>query len=183
VNHISRNMFSVGIDKFVLEDIDNDKLSTYALECRVKPKPRYFHKTDDGKQFKYFFDAVESKVNEVYHKSYSKKFKLKIKRCWFSIGNEGAIMVPHNHKNSFFSAVYYPCATDEALNFIHPSPQILGCIEEEHVDKYDEYNSDTFKAPVDTGDLVVFNSMVYHFIDPTERQRVSYAFDTEITGD
>ena len=78
------------------------------------------------------------------------------------------------------SAVYYPQANDEELWFLNPIPQMLCSIKMEHVEEYDEYNSDYWTKIVNTGDLLIFNSMLLHFIKPSEKQRISFAVDSTI---
>ena len=180
------NMFSVKVDKFRLTNIDNDMLVNHAFD--IKNDSHVFEeswqsndiKIHELNKFKSFYSIVEDKINQVYRVSYSKNYKVKISFAWCSVNNPKDITIPHNHKNSFLSAVYYPQANDEELWFLNPIPQMLCSIKMEHVEEYDEYNSDYWTEIVNTGDLLIFNSMLQHFIKPSEKQRISFAVDTVI---
>jgi uncharacterized protein (TIGR02466 family) len=131
-------------------------------------------------KFKSFYSIVEDKINQVYRATYSKKHKVKISEAWCSVNNPAGITTPHNHKESFLSAVYYPHANNEELWFLNPIPQMLGLFNLEHVEEYNEYNSDYWTKIVNTGDLLIFNSMLQHFIRPSEKQRMSFAVNSVI---
>ena len=189
--HSTVNMFSIKVDRFKLTNIDNDMLVNYALDMKNEPQAISGPVIDNSWQsedirlhesdkFKSFYSIIEDKINQVYHASYSKNYKVKISFGWCSVNNPFDITMPHNHKESFLSAVYYPHANNEELWFLTPIPQMLWSIQKEHVEKYDEYNSDYWSEIVNTGDLLIFNSMLYHFIKPSEQQRISFAVDTVI---
>ena len=184
------NMFSVKVDKFRLTNIDNDMLVNYAIDIKndtnfmlrnaFEESWQSDRKIHELNKLKSFFSIVEDKINQVYHASYSKNYKVKISSGWCSVNNPYDLTIPHNHKESFLSAVYYPQANDEELWFLNPIPQMLCSIKMEHVEEYDEYNSDYWTEIVNTGDLLIFNSMLQHFIKPSEKQRISFAVDSVI---
>jgi len=185
------NMFSIKVDRFKLTNIDNDMLVNYALDMKNEPQTISGPIVDNSWQsedirlhesdkFKSFYSIYEDKLNQVYHTSYNKNYKVKISLAWCTVRNHEEIMKPHYHKESFLSAVYYPQANNEELQFLNPNPQLFGLSLKEYVEKYDEYNSEYWHVRVDTGDLLVFNSMLYHYIKPTNKQRISFAIDSKI---
>ena len=186
------NLFSVKIDRFELADIDNDMLVNHALDTRnartfnwkggyKESLPEYNNNLlNSCNKFKSLYSIIEDKLNQVYHVSYNFHHKLKISQSWCSVNNEPAITIPHNHKRSVLSAVYYPQSNDEELWFITPMPQMVGSVQPQHVENLDEYNRDYVSIIVNTGDLLIFNSMLYHYIKPTEKQRISFAVDSII---
>ena len=171
------NMFSVKVDRFRLTNIDNDMLVNHALDTRNEDNQNLLNSCN---KFKSLYSIIEAKLNQVYHVSYNFHYKLKISLSWCSVNNEPAIMIPHNHKRSVLSAVYYPQANDEVLWFITPMPQVVGSVQPQHLANLDEYNSDYASIIVNTGDLLIFNSMLQHYIKPTEKQRISFAVDSTI---
>ena len=180
------NMFSVKVDKFKLTNIDNDMLVNYAISENKNEEKfeeswvSYDLKLHELNKFKSFYSIYEDKLNQVYHTSYNKNYKVKISQAWCSDNNHKNITIPHNHKEAFLSAVYYPQANNEELWFINPMPQMLGSIQKHHVENHDEYNSDYWSVIVNTGDLIVFNSMLHHYIEPAKHQRISFAIDSKI---
>ena len=184
-------MFSIKVDRFKLTNIDNDMLVNYALDMKNEPQTIWGPIVDnswqsedirlhESEKFKSFYSIYENKLNQVYHTSYNKNYKVKISLAWCSVRNHEEITKPHYHKESFLSAVYYPQANNEELQFLNPNPQLFGLSLKEYVEKYDEYNSEYWHVRVDTGDLLVFNSMLYHYIKPTNKQRISFAIDSII---
>ena len=171
------NMFSAKIDKFKMTNIDDDMLVNYAVNEKWNTENIKLHELD---KFKSFYSIYEDKINQVYHTSYGKNYKLKISGAWCAVGNTKNVIIPHNHKESFLSAVYYPQADNEELWFINPMPQLSVLISERHVEEHDEYNSDYWNVKVNTGDLLIFNSMIHHYITPTKHQRISFAIDSII---
>ena len=184
------NMFSVKVDRFRLTNIDNDMLVNYALDIKndtnfmlrnaFEESWQSDKKIHELNKFKSFYSIVEDKINQVYRASYSKNYKVKISFGWCSVNTPFDITIPHIHKESFLSAVYYPHANNEELWFLTPIPQMLWAIHLSHVEEYDEYNSDYWTEIVNTGDLLIFNSMLQHFIKPSEKQRISFAIDSTI---
>ena len=57
---------------------------------------------------------------------------------------------------------------------------MVGSIQPQHVANLDEYNRDYVSIKVNTGELLIFNSMLHHYIKPTEKQRISFATDSTI---
>ena len=201
------NMYSVNLSLFKLTNIDNDMLVNHAFDIKndseLAVKKPIFSRAEEEAQkltgfseswqstnvklhelnkFKSFYSIVEDKINQVYRATYSnsKKHKVKISEAWCSVNNPVGITIPHNHKESFLSAVYYPHADNEELWFLNPIPQMLWSINLEHVEEYNEYNSDYWTKIVNTGDLLIFNSMLQHFIRPSEKQRMSFAVNSVI---
>jgi uncharacterized protein (TIGR02466 family) len=164
-------LFGVGISQFHLNDIDNKNL------CKYKDQ-RYLDISDPSlselncrilKESKHILDST------------CKGKQLKIKKIWYNYNINKDIEEPHNHRNSFLSAVYYPLSTDGVLQFFSPfSDYFLSQVPIEDVHDMNCYNSSFYELPVRSGDLVIFNSMLYHRAKLSVDERISIAYDIDI---
>ena len=168
-------LFGVGLSQFHLSDIDNKKIldlvrsgddhrnldisdtSLSELNCRIlKEGKLILNSTCKGKE-------------------------LKIKKVWCNYNFNKDIEEPHNHRNSFLSAIYYPLSTDGVIQFFSPfSDYFLSQIPIEDVYDMNCYNSSFYELPVRSGDLVIFNSMLYHRAKLSTDERMSIAYDINI---
>ena len=164
-------LFGVGLSQFNLSDINNEKLSKFKDQ-------RYLD----------ISDTILSELN--YHvldkskhilDSTCKGKELKIKKIWYNYNINNDIEEPHNHRNSFLSAVYYPLSTDGVIQFFSPfSDYFLSHVPIEDVHDMNCYNSSFYELPVRSGDLILFNSMLYHRAKPSVNERISIAYDIHI---
>lgn len=109
-----------------------------------------------------------------------------ITQSWFTYTTIDQHMHQHKHPNSIVSGVFYPQANpdEDHLKFEKTDvwKQLNWNIPENQIN---EYNATTFTQPVQTGDLLLFNSSVEHWFDTVRRPntRVSLAFNSYVVGD
>jgi uncharacterized protein (TIGR02466 family) len=104
-----------------------------------------------------------------------------ITSSWINITKEGESHHIHTHSNSILSGVFYLQADElnDTITFYNSKyNQIKICPTE-----YTLYNSDSWKIPVSTGDLILFPSSLEHGVDICKSKiRISLAFNVFITG-
>jgi len=101
-----------------------------------------------------------------------------IKRIWGNKNVNKDISLPHAHRDSFLSAVYYPVSEDGIIHFYSPfSDAFLAQVPIGLSTEYNQYNSSYYEFPVQTGQLVIFPSMLCHYVPATEKKRMSIAYD------
>ena len=83
-------MFSAKIDKFKMTNIDDDMLVNYAVNEKWNAENIKLHELD---KFKSFYSIYEDKINQVYHTSYGKNYKLKISGAWCAVGNTKNVII------------------------------------------------------------------------------------------
>lgn len=103
---------------------------------------------------------------------------------WLNYTDKTQYHHKHNHSNSFISGCLYINANRESDCIIfskRPTGDnfILQCKE------FTAFNSDDFRIPVHTGDLVLFPSNLIHSVPKTnhEHTRISLAFNSFFSGE
>ena len=172
-----KNIFSTGIEVHQLEGIDNKKLIEYAEKYSLRNQLKETKDILNNELFSTLNNLVEVKMNDYYNQIYNKTHHIKLTDAWANVDNDTAITEPHTHKLHFIVAVYYPLSTDGYLTFMNPMPNLIAHQNNYMIDEFNEYNSDYYMQPVRTGQLVVFNSMVYHFIKESNNKRISIAYN------
>lgn len=129
---------------------------------------------------------IESKIERVYREIISPKSdtQIYITQSWFNHTRKNQYHHEHSHANSFLSGVLYFSAKEEFDKIVfrrpHQCKQIdVGVLEP------NPFNSDTWYFPVSTGKLVIFPSVLAHFVDTVivdHDTRISLAFNTFIRG-
>ena len=164
-------LFGVGLSQFHLSDIDNEKLSKFKEQ-------RYLDTSDP------LLSELNSRIlkeGKLILNSTCKSKELYIKKIWCNYNINKDIEEPHNHRNSFLSAIYYPLSTDGVIQFFSPfSDYFLSQVPIEDVYDMNCYNSSFYELPVRSGDLLIFNSMLYHRAKLSSDERISIAYDINI---
>ena len=172
-----KNIFSTGIEVHQLEGIDNEKLIEYAEKYSLRNQLKETKDILNNELFSTLNNLVEVKMNDYYNQIYNKTHHIKLTEAWANVDNDIAVTEPHTHKLNFIVAVYYPLSTDGYLTFMNPMPSLIAHQNHHMIDGFNEYNSDYYMQPVRTGQLVVFNSMVYHYIKQSNNKRISIAYN------
>lgn len=170
-------LFGIGISQFQLETIDNQKILNLV---RIK-------KSQDIRDLE-CFDENFSELNSIVIKRCQEILDLtakghtaSIKKMWCNHNINKDIDTPHNHRNSFLSCVYYPLSTDGVIQFYSPfSDYFMSHIPNSSVEELNCYNASYFNLPVHTGDLIIFNSMLYHRALAGFDERISIAYDVTL---
>ena len=106
-----------------------------------------------------------------------------ITQSWFTKTNIGQDIHRHNHPNSLMSGVVYIKVNENSDHLYLSKPYVyqnLNFITQQE----NEFNSQTVKCTVSTGDLIMFPSNLEHWFDSVEHDeiRISLAFNTFIEG-
>ena len=147
----------------------------------------------DRPEFKSMKDVVFSHVKK-YEKDvcgFKSSLSFKLTESWYRETLPGHNHPDHNHPNSMLSGVVYlnvPKGDEshEGINLIHIENR---GVFKNHEFRYDytptKYNQITTFVPVETGDIVLFPSYLYHYVTHNESRNESrrvISFNTFIQG-
>ena len=172
-----KKIFCVGVSVFNVKNLNNEQLKKHVKE-RYMPT----------KKIENFDDVVLNNLKEAFlseGQNYVKKLfgtdknvKLKIDKIWGNTHVDHSIGIPHNHRSSLISAVYY--LTKGKLSFLNPYQLLLSHVYKEDIVSYNELNCDIWTCDMVEGDMVIFNSGLQHYAhyDGQEKhERMSIACD------
>ena len=111
---------------------------------------------------------------------YKSQTELYITQSWLNTIGFGGGLSAHHHPNSIISGVWYPEIT------MKQTPSIYFCNFQKssnillNVDDTTLYNSDTMYAPIQSGNLILFPSNLFHGVKPNtiDKNRYSLSFNT-----
>ena len=147
----------------------------------------------DRPEFKPMKDIVFSHV-EKYEKDvcgFKSSLSFKLTESWYRETVPGHNHPDHNHPNSMLSGVVYLNVpkgdkSHEGINLIHIENR---GVFKNHEFRYDytptKYNQITTFVPVETGDIILFPSYLYHYVTNNESRNESrrvISFNTFIQG-
>ena len=147
----------------------------------------------DRPEFKSMKDVVFSHVKK-YEKDvcgFKSSLSFKLTESWYRETVPGHNHPDHNHPNSMLTGVVYLNVpkgdkSHEGINLIHIENR---GVFKNHEFRYDytptKYNQITTFVPVETGDIVLFPSYLYHFVSRNESENESrkiISFNTFIQG-
>ena len=111
------------------------------------------------------------------------KTNIKITQSWLNYTNKGEYHHTHSHSNSIISGVFYINAKKEYDSILmqrggHNAFVIFP-------NSVNDFITNEVDFKVETGELILFPSEVYHRVDVTkgEHQRISLAFNTFFEGE
>ena len=173
----TRNIFSIGITTLQLTNLDNNYL------CEEIKKL----KTRDNKDLKdpclnlLSGIVLEKSTNILENNLQNTSAKVYLKRVWGNHNFNSDICIPHTHRHSFLSAVYYPKATDAKIHFYSPwTDALLSHVPTDKPKEFNEYNSSYYELNVKTGMLVIFPAHLPHFVPVSKDDRYSIAYDIDL---
>jgi len=114
-------------------------------------------------------------------------FELYITKSWATYSNKEQFISFHRHMSSHFSFVYYPDAIEQGnLFFIDDDAHKVGLNipkREPYFKKWDEVNFAKAEYPAQTGNIVIFPSMIFHEtgINQKINARISISGDVLLT--
>lgn len=127
------------------------------------------------KDIKEFIDSqIDFYVNNILECSN----KLRITQSWANITDTGKKHHEHRHPNSIVSGVFY-----FQINKTLPPIEFRNKNNETYsftIKKHNNFNAETFLLPLETGELILFPSTLYHGVPENESTipRISLAFNT-----
>ena len=100
-----------------------------------------------------------------------------LQRVWGNHNVNEDICIPHVHRESFLSAVYYPKSTDGRIQFYSPFTDAILSHVPVIADKYNEFNSSQHTLYPKTGWLILFPANLLHVVLPSKEERYSIVYD------
>ncbi len=183
MNKTLKNIFSTGILRFNVSGLNNNDIITYSEKNSLRNKNKDLNSILKENLFKELNSIILDKMKDYYYQNYSSKYDVFLKEAWSNVNNDSLITFPHNHKDCFVSAVYYALSNDGELVFLNPMQSLLSRQSNNMINEYNEYNSEYYRLKVKTGDIIVFNSMLYHFIIPSKEKRISIAYNGDVKSE
>ena len=183
----SERIFSIGISKFKLNGLDNETLCEQVRYFSTNPnnRNRIYGERDMGLNNPHLTELSKlilkesQKITDSILANPNIDVTCFVKRIWGNHNLNGDICIPHVHRDSFLSAVYYPKASENSrLHFQSPfTDALLAQIPISASEKYDEFNSAYHQVHAETGMLVIFPANLLHFVPPTPGERYSIVYD------
>lgn len=131
-------------------------------------------------------DTIQQALNS-YLKSVHDPFwdvQIYITQSWLNFTQPGGNHHHHSHPNSFLSGTFYFSADEkcDSISFFRESMRELYV----RTENFNDYNSEKWVVPVNTGDIVIFPSNLRHCVENTVSERtltrISLAFNTYLKG-
>ena len=187
----SERIFSIGISKFKLKGLDNETLCEQVRHYSTNPENKIHGQRDmkvDNPYLTSLTDVVmaeSQKITDSILANPSIKLTCFAKRVWGNHNYNCDICIPHVHRDSFLSAVYYPKASEDSrLHFQSPfTDALLAQIPILASETYDEFNSAYHQINAETGMLVIFPANLLHFVPPTKGERYSIVYDIGVRNE
>lgn len=96
----------------------------------------------------------------------------RIQPIWSNVFDDGGYNVPHTHQGSWLSGIIYVKDCNE-LNTIFLTERTV-------VTPNKAFQNNIFSPAVKDGDLVLFESDLWHWVPPTNKGRITIAFNVQI---
>lgn len=104
--------------------------------------------------------------------------KLQITQSWTNISEKGRSHHLHYHPNSLISGVFYFQINKNLppIEFRNKNSELYSL----KINKFNNFNSESFLLPLDSGELILFPSMLYHSVPEnfSDIPRISLSFNT-----
>ncbi len=153
----------------ILRDITPTN-SQYSRTTDVKPKE--LQSIDDNlhrdKRFKDIYKKISKEIiNFLKSTNYNLDlFETHITKSWATLSNKDQFIAYHRHMSSHYSFVYYPQAEDQGnLFFLDDAATKVGLSvprRDPYFTKWDNSNYAKAEYPAETGNLIIFPSMIFH---------------------
>ena len=106
-----------------------------------------------------------------------------ITQSWINYTETNQFHPCHFHYNSYVSGVFYIAAQKEVYSITFCRPRADETIKL-NVSKYNPFNSTTYLFPVETGNIFLFPSFLYHRVDKKKgtNTRISLSFNVFFKG-
>ena len=120
------------------------------------------------------------KFNELNNDVYKYDNKFIITTSWFTHTKDGRFGNFHNHSNSMFSGVFYFTDDNSAIKFQNFNKNTsFNIIPKE----FNVYNSSSWEVKPPKGTILLFPSEVYHYVNISNKDRKSLAFNIVPVGE
>ena len=148
--------------------------------CNYTSLERHILDKDFPELRKFIEQSIVSYVEEIIiGEEYDQdKLSFPITQSWLNLSQPGGTHHSHCHRNSVLSGVFYFQVNPEVdgITFRNLIPEQTIAIEPT---KFNHYNSATWRVMVEEGDLLLFPSHLYHYVDTviTPLPRLSLSFN------
>ncbi|MAI03857.1 MAG: hypothetical protein CMQ75_04975 [Gammaproteobacteria bacterium] len=184
----TEHWFPTTIWTTILDDIDNSKLKSLALDTMKKDKGVVKSNRngwqsdgmDPGKhhEFGKLMDSITHKVNTASHQVGMGQVNLS--NVWINVNGKGGYNQMHTHIRSMFSGVYYVSAKHGQGGFyFERNDGAEHFIKNPDADCLTPFNVYSWVHPSETGKLIIFPSWLKHSVEPNDidEYRISISFN------
>ena len=146
----------------------------------------YFTENQNILELEYFVQLKKEILNNInfYFENIidsSKNIEPYISNSWINVSSKGQAHHKHSHNNSLVSGVVYLYIADPTDNIVFYNDRYSQI--KIYPNKYNSYNSDTWRIPVKTNDILLFPSHLNHSVDECKAdKRISLAFNVFFKG-
>ena len=172
----------IKLTKKELEYVNKTKEDFFLSTGNTRTKDSYIL---ENKEFLSIKKVLEKEV-ENYFETILKSADVKpyITQSWLNYTEVNQYHHAHYHANSLVSGVFYIDADkhNDQISFIKPN--VFGRQLELNVTEYNDWNSQSWSLPTETGDLFLFPSTLDHTVDFKKgtNTRISLAFNVFVKG-
>ena len=186
------NLFSTPIGSYVLDanDLSEWVLQLSKTEAGVQKSNRGGWPSSlfemPSPEFENLWSMIDRSVNH-FHRQQGLSSCVYISSLWFNINYYGSSNIPHTHKGSIWSGVYYIKTPENcgSLGFLNPNLVSTWDIPKSIMDENAKDNfTQTFFVKPEKNVLYVFPSWLQHFVDAnmSQEERISLSFNTNLEG-
>jgi len=186
------NLFSTPIGSY---DLTTDDLSEWVLQMS---KTEYgVQKSNRGgwhsslyekpsSEFENLWSTISDAVNH-FHQQQGLIGSVYISSLWFNVNYYGSSNVPHTHRGSIWSGVYYIKTPEDcgSLGFLNPNLVSTWNIPKSIMNENAKDNfTQTFPVKPEKNVLYIFPSWLQHFVttNMSREERISLSFNTNLEG-
>ena len=179
----SEKIFSIGISQFHISQnrLDNETLCKQIEYFSANPYNKKIDKRDMGLDNPYLTELnkfiIEQAQIILNGMTSDTNVRVFLQRVWGNYNLNDNISVPHTHRDSFLSAVYYPKSTDGRIQFYSPFTDAMLSHVPVIANKYHEFNSSQHTVYPKTGWLILFPANLLHIVLPSKEERHSIVYD------
>lgn len=130
---------------------------------------------------------ILKKLNDFYLEIYQPNTpgEVYITQSWINVTVPGKSHHMHQHPNSLLSGTLYLSAEEEVDKLVFSKTDYSSLKVFPKV--FNQFNSSSWYMPVKTGDLLIFPSTLFHYVDPVSEhddrpQRISLSFNSFVKG-
>tara|TARA_R100001480_G_scaffold124930_1_gene123166 strand:+ start:163 stop:702 length:540 start_codon:yes stop_codon:yes gene_type:complete len=175
-----KDMFKVELYKVKLQNIDNTAIVDFINKNNFFGQAPNTYLIFQEDIFNKLNKQVLEHANILFHETAHDHCLLKFNSGWYSMGNNKEIIAPHKHVDSHFSAVYYPLSVDGQIRFQNPTNFLNNTLNGKDIKNVTEYHHEYYIEHVRSGDLIIFKSGLWHWAMPSQFERYSVAYNTEM---
>jgi len=169
-------------EKNLSEELEYVKNLEYNLSSQETQKIYSKQSSDtfllDKPELKNIREFIDSQINFYVNEILECSNKLKITQSWANITDKGKKHHEHRHPNSIVSGVFYFQINKSLppIEFRNKNNELYSF----SIKKHNNFNAETFLLPLETGELILFPSTLYHGVpeNVSTTPRISLAFNT-----